>query len=177
MPVIANMMGPSLSRVMVPPGLHAANLTAVTAMTTGVSYFLYVGRSPSALASLTFACNVVTAGATITWAEVAVFKGLPVVQGNASLTRLGFASVATVFNSAGRKNVAITLSGVATGDDLWLAFGSQATTPFQLRGMLADDLQSGVFQTATVRPSLATSPQATVLTGAAVVPAWICGRV
>ncbi|HEV2601810.1 MAG TPA: hypothetical protein VGT41_05980 [Candidatus Babeliales bacterium] len=156
-------------------GLYPANLTTVTALTTGVSYFQYMGVAPKAYTTCTVLQNVTTAAATITWAEVAVFKGNPVLNGAASLTRLGSANVAATYNSIGRKSTAVTVAAV-TGDNLWVAFGSSATTPFQVRGMLADDLQSGVFQTATIQPSLAASPQATVLGGATVVPAWVSMR-
>ncbi len=156
-----------------PHGLHAANLTAVTAITSTNSYFEYIGVAAKPYTTCTVLQNVTTAAATITWAEVAIFRGTPVLNGNASLTRLGYTSVSGTYNSTGRKSTAVTLTGAFTGDNLWVAWGSQATTAFQVRGMLADDLQSGVFQTATIRPSLASSPQATTLGGATAVPGWV----
>jgi hypothetical protein len=155
-----------------PIGLYAATLTAVTALTTGTTYFEYVGVAGKAYTTCTVLTNVTTLAATITWAEVAVFKGAPVLNGNASLTRLGFTNVATTYNSTGRKSTAVTVTAAA-GDNLWVAYGSTATTPFQIRGLLADDIQSGVFQTATVRPSTASSPQATTLGGATAIPGWV----
>ncbi|MDB5254176.1 MAG: hypothetical protein JWL80_242 [Parcubacteria group bacterium] len=153
-------------------GLYPANLTTVTALTTGVTYFQYMGVAGKPYTSCSVLQNVTTLAATITWAEVGVFKGTPVLNGAASLTRLGFTSVAATYNTLGRKSTAVTVAAAA-GDQLWVAFGSSATTPFQVRGMLADDLQSGVFQTGTVRPSLAALPFATTLGGAAAVPAWV----
>lgn len=163
--------------ILEPIGLYPANLVAVTAMVSGTSHFIYVGKAPYALTLLKFLCNVVTLGVTITWAEVAVFKGPIVPLSNPSLTRVGFGDVSAVFNTTGRKQGNITVAGVNPGDDLWLAYGSQATTPFQLRGMLADDLQSGVFCTAAVRPSLAAAPQVVTLASGVLVPAWCCGKV
>lgn len=152
----------------------AANLTAVTAFATQDAYYVYLGRAQHALTSCDVVCRVTTAAATITYAEVAIFTGAPVANGNASLTRRGFTDVAATFNSIGIKKTTVTLTGVSAGDDLWAVFASQATTPFQLRGCLADDIQSGVFQTTNaVRPSTAASPQATTLAGAAVVPPWV----
>lgn len=157
-----------------PVGLNPANLTAVTALATNTSQLLYLGRMGKAKTTCDVLVNVTTAVATsIIWAEIAIFKGVPVLNGNASLSRVGFADVTGTFNSTGIKKTTVALSGVSAGDDLWVAYGSQATTPFQLRGMLADNIQSGVFQTYAGRPSTAAIPQATVLAGAAVVPAWV----
>ncbi len=153
-------------KIYVPVGLFGNNLTAVTALTTGLSYFEYIGVAPRTYTSCTTLFNVTTQVATITWAEVAIFKGTPVINGNASLTLLGSTSVAATFNSTGRKSTAVTLTGAAAGDNLWVAFGSAASTPFQVRGMLADQMQSGALQTASVQPSAAGSPQATTLSGA-----------
>jgi hypothetical protein len=163
--------------VLQPVGLYAASLAAVTALATGQSYFVYLGRVPVALTTLDLLLKVTTGGATITWAEVAIFKGAPVLNGNASLTRLGFANVAAVVNTTGVKKVTVALAGGAAGDDLWVCVGAAATTMPQFRGLLADELQGGTFQVATVRPSLATAPQAVTLAGAAVVPPWCLARV
>ena len=183
MPLMGNMRGPTGATgpagspaVKIPIGLHAANLTTSTALTTGLCHFLYVGKAPSALTTLDMMAIVATAAATITWAEVAVYKGSVVVNGNASLTRLGWTNVAATFNSTGIKKTTIALSGVVAGDDLWLCYGSSATTPFQLGGLLADRIQSGVVQTASVRPST-TASTATTLAAASLVPAWVSGKI
>ena len=153
-----------------------ASVAVSTALTTGLTHFYYIGRAQAAVAAAAtvtgiYKVTVIAAGA-ITWAEVALFKGTPVAFGNASLTRLGFASIATVVTVLGTKATAITLTtAIAAGDDLWLAVGGvAATTQFQIRGGLAEEAQFGVFQTAAVRPSLAATPQATTLAGTAVVP-------
>lgn len=154
-------------------GFHIfeANLTAVTAIATNNSIMQYAGRAAKAYTSCSLRSNVTTAAATITWAEVGVFKGaLPGYGANASLTRVGFTDVSGTFNSTGLKSTTISVSSVSAGDDLWVAFGSQATTPYQVRGDLADNLQEGVFQTYAGRISTASSPQSTVIGGAAVVP-------
>lgn len=153
-------------------GLNPANLTAVTALTTGTTYFEYMGVAPKAYTSCSVLANVTTAAVTITWAEVGIFKGTPPLNGTASLTRLGSTSVAATFNSTGRKSTAVTVT-TAPGDNLWVAFGASATTPFQIRGQLADDLQSGVFQTGAVQPSVAGTPFTTTLGGATAVPGWV----
>lgn len=160
-----------------PVGLNPANLTAVTAFATNNSYFVFMGAAPKAYTSCDVRVRVTTAAATITWAEVGIFEGNPPTFGGAaSLTRKGFTNVAATFNSTGQKTTTVAVSGVAVGNRLWVALGSQATTPFQVRGMLADDLQSGVFQTDASRPSTAASPEATVLGGATAVPPWVAMR-
>ncbi len=168
---------PSVVHVL-PVGLFVSTLTAVTVLTTGVSHFIYMGRAANALTSVSIVQNVTTAAVTITWAEVAIFTGnLPTIGGAASLTRVGFTSVATTYNSTGRKTTAVTVSGVIPGDHLWVAYGAAATTMFQVRGMVADDLQGGTFQTDTIRPSLAASPEATAIASATLVPAWTAARI
>jgi hypothetical protein len=153
----------------------AANLTAVTALTTGVCHCYYVGVAPFATSSISLLANVTTALVTITWSEVAIYKGTPVLNGACpDLTRLGYADVAASYNSTGRKNTTINLTIPANpGDNLWVVIGAAATTMCQIRGALADDLQSGIFNTLTARPSLTAGPTAGTLAGATVVPGWI----
>jgi hypothetical protein len=153
----------------------AANLTAVTAMATGVCHCYYVGVAPFSTSSINLLVNVTALVATITWAEVAIYRGTPMLNGNCpDLTRLGYTDVAASYNTTGRKNTTINLTIPANpGDNLWVVLGSAATTPFQIRGALADDLQSGIFNTLTARPSLTAGPTAGTLAGATVVPGWI----
>ncbi len=159
-----------------PPGLYADTLTTVTAFATNTSYFVYLGRAVRAISSVQIITNVTAAAVTITWAEVGVFRGPSVANGNGSLSRVGFTNVAATFNSTGRKVTTVTVSGVQPGDELWAALGSQATTPFQVRGLLADDIQSGQVQTLAGRISTAAIPVATTLAGATIVPPWVMAR-
>lgn len=174
---ITGYVAPVNSGLLVPLGLYAGSLAGVTAFVSGTMYAVYLGRCPVAVTSATVLLKVTTAGVTITWAEAAIFRGSLVPNAGASLTRLGFANVAAVVNSLGTKAVVVTLSGMAAGDELWLAIGAQATTMPVFRAMLADDVQSGVLQSAAVRPSLTTSPQATLLAAATLAPPWCSVRV
>jgi len=125
----------------------AANTTTATALVSNSSYFLYLGRINKTLSTIDVVCRVDTLAATITWAEVGIFKGSMIANAaSAALIRLGFTNVAATFNSTGVKKTTVALTGHTPGDDLWVAFGSQATTPYQLRAGLADDVQSGGFQ-------------------------------
>lgn len=169
--------GLSNDSLMLPPFFNHANLTAVTAFATNTSYFVYLGRVSSAITTLTLRNRVTTAAATITWAEVGIFTGTPVLGGNPSLTRRGFTNVAATFNSTGQKSTAISLTGVSVNDELWVAFGSQATTPFQVRGGLADDLQTGWYCSVAGRISTLGTPVTVTLGSATLVPPWCAVKV
>ncbi len=163
--------------MLAPIGLSMGNLTDVTANVSGTVYCLYLGRALRAITTATFLTRVTTAfvsGGVGTNAEVGVFTGAVVANGNASLSRVGFTDVATVFDSTGIKAVTITVSGVSIGDPLWLAWGNTTNdTKFELRGMLADDIQSGVFTSVVLsRLSQVTVPVTAVLEAATTVPAW-----
>lgn len=162
--------------LMKPAFFNHANLTTVTAFATNTSYFVYLGRVATAITTLDVRCRVTAAAATITWAEVGVFTGTPVLAGNPSLTRRGFTNVATTFNSTGLKSTTVALTGVSAGDELWLAFGSQATTPFQVRGGLADDLQSGWYASVAGRISTLSVPVSVTLASATLVPPWCSAK-
>lgn len=151
------------------------NLTTVTAFATTVCHCYYMGVAPYLSTGVNLLANITTGVATITWAEIAIYTGTPTLNANCpNLTRLGWTSVAAIYNSTGRKNTAITLTTPSQpGDNLWVVMGCVATTPFQIRGGLADDIQMGVFQTLTARPSLTAGPTAGTLAGAAVVPGWV----
>lgn len=156
-----------------PVGFLAANLTATKVITSTNSFAVYMGRAGAAYTTITLRLRVTTAAATITWAEVAIATGAPVLGGNPSLTRRGFTNTAAIVNSAGQKSIAVTVSGIAAGDHLWAIIGNQATTAAVIRGGLADDLQAGTQASVVVRPSLMATPQTFTLEGATAVCPWI----
>ena len=73
-------------------------------------------------------------------------------------------------NSALLKNTTIAITGVDAGEELWVAWGSTATTPFQLRAGLGDDLTSGTVSLINVRPSLVSNTGFGAVSNA---PAWL----
>lgn len=160
------------------PGTVAdrANNTTVTATATNNSIAMFLGISPKNGTFVDVLSQVGTAAATITWAEVGIFKGDLILNGNANLTRLGFTDVSGSFNTTGRKVTRVNCT-VQIGDVLWVAYGSQATTPYQVRGALADDLQTGAFQTIAGRISTVASPTNWTLAGAAVVPPVLAAKI
>lgn len=160
-----------------PPGLHAANLTALAVPATNATYAVYLGRARAADPTIDVVFRVTTAAVTITWAEVAIATGTPVANGSPSLTTRGHVDTSAVVNSTGIKKVTISPTGIWPGADLWFLIGTQATTPGVFRGCLADDLQSGVFVTATsTRPSTMSAPKTFTVGGATTVPVWVTAR-
>ncbi len=156
-----------------PVALYPNALTAVTAMAAKSIYFQYMGVAPKNYVSCTILANVTTAAAgTISYAEVGLFSGTPVLNGAASLSRLGYTSVAGTFNATGIKQTVVTAS-IPAGTNMWVAFSASSTTQLQLRGMMADNIQTGTFQTITAgQPSTVSVPVSTTIAGAAVVPVW-----
>ncbi len=157
-----------------------ANLTATTSLANNGTMFIYAGRAAKAYTSCDLRTNVTTAfiaGTGSPWAEVGIFEGaLPGFGNNASITaRSGTTDVSTTFNSTGLKTTTVSVSGIAQGDDLWVAYAaSQGTggTRYQVRGDLADDLQLGTLQTATsTRPSTVGLPVSPTIGAATLVPA------
>lgn len=160
------------AQLMKSPGTDAANLTAALTITTANTFYLYMGVCPRASSSILMRYRVSTAAVTVVWAEVAVYRGVPVVGGNPALTLLGWTDVAAVVTSLGQKSTTIALgTQVQAGDDLWLAIGNQATTPTQIRAALADDLQAGYLASGAFRPSTAGNHSPT-LAGATIALPW-----
>lgn len=159
--------------------VDAANLTATLTLTSGSSFFEYLGPAPVATSQVRLRFRVTTAAATITWAEVGIFRGAVNIAGNPTLERLGTADVSGIINSTGQKTVTVTLSTAASvGDDLWAAIGNSATTAGVIRAGLADDLQSGVYAVqASYRPSTGASPNTMTLAGATTALPWITGYI
>lgn len=162
----------------VSPIFATANLTGTKTITSTNSFAVYMGKAPRPLTSVVMRYRVTTAAATITWAEVALAKGAPVLAGNPSLTVVGTADVSAVINSTGQKSTTINVNGAQTvgeGDDLWLLIGNQATTAAVVRAQsIADDLQAGFQASAVQRPSLIVgTPTSFTLEGATTLAAWV----
>jgi hypothetical protein len=150
-----------MGRLMVPIASNVtANITGTKTITSTQTALTYVGRAGRAASSVTLRYNVTTAGATITWAELGVFKGDLILAANSTLTRLGYADVSGVVNSTGRKSTLVTLStNIAIGDEIWIGIGCQATTAVVIRAYsLIEDCQAGTVVMMVARPSTVASP-------------------
>jgi hypothetical protein len=149
-----------------------ANVTGTKTITSGSSFLCYMGTAPKASSSVSIRYNVTTGAATITWAEMGVFKGLPLLGSNPTLTRLGSADISGTITATGRKNTTVSLStNISVGDEIWVGIGNQASTAAVLRAFsLAEDLQIGLNVSGAVRISTVASPTAWTIDTA--VPAW-----
>ena len=141
--------------VNMPAYFAAPNTTTTLTLTSTNCYCIYLGRVERNFNTINLAYRITTAAATITWAEVAIYKGTPTLGNNATLSsRLGFTDVSGSWQSTGQKNTSVSVSGLAAGDDIWAVFSNSATTAAAVRAGLADDVNGGFFQTVTnKRPS------------------------
>lgn len=158
---------------------RTAGLTATKTLTNTTAFAYYIGKANQSVNGVTVRARVTQALAAITAGEVALAKGAPGAFGaTTSLTVVGYADVAAIYNATGIKDAAITLSAGQTvdpGDDLWVVFYGNATTPAILRAYdAADDIQSNVQLAATTtRPSaIVGTPTAFTVEGATVLAPW-----
>ena len=167
-------------------GCHdAINLTNTIAQASGVTSLTYLGLANKVSSSIDIRYRVTTAAATITWAEIALYKNItglrPNVQnagggadGDNPMVLLGYTNVSAIVNSTGLKTTNISLTTpAAVGDCLYIAWGSQATTNVAMRGGQPDNNMTGIFWVGTFRPST-TTPQACSKNLSSNVP-WITG--
>jgi len=129
-----------------PEWCSAGSLTANKTLSTNTAWAVYVGRAPYALAGVNIRCNVITAAATITWAQVALATGPLVANGNSALTVVGTTDVSGVINTTGVKTIKVmSTNPVHEYDDLWIIIGNQATTEAVIRqGTVIDHHQQGM---------------------------------
>lgn len=164
--------------VMMSPTFATANITSVKAITSTSTFALYIGRASRSVSSVTLQARVTTAMATITWGEVAIAKGTPVIGGNPTLTVVGYADVSASYNAIAIVTTSISVSAgqsIDTGDDLWVLVGNQATTAVQLRAQsIADDLGAGFWCAATTRPStIVGTPTVFTVESTTSLPFWV----
>lgn len=160
------------------PNLFEANLTAATTLVSNGVQAIYAGLAAKAYTSCDVRWNLTTAAVgTITWAEISIYTAaLPGFGGTVStLTRKGWTDTSgSVTGSVpALKTTTVSVSGISQGDGLWIVLGGQAaTTQYQVRGTLADDLQMGLLQTKTnTRPSTSSTISSTSIGSASLVPA------
>lgn len=159
-----------------PPGPNVVNASSVTALASRQCGARYLGYTTVAVTSIEINVAVTTGVATaITYAEVALASGASATSGN--LTLLGSATdVSATWNSTGVKTVTFSVS-IPAGTFVYVIFGSQATTPFQLRATIADELNTGVVRLAsTTRPSTMAAPTSFTSSAAITGAAWVMFR-
>lgn len=151
-------MNPSSSRML--EYFNAINATTVLTLASGTDYAFYLGKADRAYSQVTIMCNVTTAiGATITYAEVAIYKGTPLIGSAATVYMCGWRECSGTtgqsnLGATGVKQIPIITTGITAGDDLWVVYGTQTSgTACVIRAGLVDDIGAGFIQTGTGRPS------------------------
>ena len=160
---------------------NAINATTTLTTTSGTDYAFYLGRADRSYNQVSVMYNVITAlGATITWAELAIYKGYPTIGANTlTLTRCGFkdcnfSTGQSGFAATGVKTSVINVSNISAGDELWAVFGSVTSgVNMALMAGIADNVGAGFMRSATgsLRPSTNSTITFTIDTTSA--PAWL----
>lgn len=143
--------------------------TNVTTLSTGNTYCGYLGKATGPYNTVAINNNIITAiGATISWFELAIYKGTPSLNTSVTLTRLGFVDISQTSTQGGQNRVfMIPVSGVTPGDDLWAVYGvsTTGTAPTYRAADVADNISAGFIQTAgNNRPSTTLTLTGTVST-------------
>jgi len=143
------------SSIRTPEWFYASGVASAQSLTSGYDYCIYLGKVDRPYSSIQIRYNVTTAASTITWAEVAIYKGNFSLQTNASLTRIGFTDISGVVNSTGNKTTTITTSGLVMNDDIWAVFACNSSGALALRSGVAETLGVGYVQvvSSVTRPS------------------------
>jgi hypothetical protein len=144
--------------------IRAQEFFQTTASTSNVTYSspntycTYLGKSTGPYNSIlvNFVVNVAITG-TVSWAEMAIYKGKPSLGTGTTLTRLGVSNIAQTLTQTGQNRwVTVPVTGVAQGDDIWLVVGvnTTGTSPAFRMADRADVIGAGFIQTAgNNRPS------------------------
>lgn len=161
--------------IRMPEGFGTPNASTNLSLTNATCHCVYLGAADRPYSSVKLAYNVTTGlGATITFAELAIYKGNPTIGSGTTMTRLGFTDTSGVWNTTGNKLTTVTTSNMAINDELWAVFApsSSNATPMQLRAGATDDIGVGFFQTvAATQPSTNSSISGTINTGSAQI--WV----
>lgn len=135
-------------------------------LSSNVQYAFYLGKADRPYNQVTLQLNLTGAlGATIAYAEAAIYKGYPTIGSGITLSFCGFkecsGSTASSFGSTGNKTIPIIVTGITTGDDIWSVISTSTNgTNMNIRGGNYDLTGSGFWQSGTtsnVRPSTAST--------------------
>jgi len=155
--------------------LSSANATNTALTNTGIC--LYLGKATGAYSTVIVEHYIgSTSGASITWAELAIYKGTPQIGANTTATRVGYADMQALWLSQVNiyRFTGISVSNVQAGDDLWVVFAASAVTfPTFRTHNVADNIGAGFIGTlpASTRPS--TSSSVTISPSTSVLQPWI----
>lgn len=133
----------------------------------GETLATYIGRAPKNTKRVMVKYRLANTTSAVTWGELAVATGTPIIGAGTSLTVLGFNGSNNAIANSYPSGV-LVLQGthachidiapgmtLQEGDDTWILIGNEATTGANLRTCgTADELQTGLCLTTVTRPSL-----------------------
>ena len=133
------------------------------------TYAYYLGKATGAYTNVMLNYIIIGAATGTTWSELAIYKGIPSLGANSTLTRVGVVDCNGNWAVAGTINRATSIpcnNLVQQGDDLWAVISSSGGTAATFRGFnLPDDIGSGMIQTSSSnRPSTNATLSCTVST-------------
>ena len=166
------------SRLLHPFGFTTGNATTNLSIGSVTCPAWYIGRAPYALTTVDVRLRVTVAMSGITWAQIFIAKGAPVLAGNASLTVVGYTGIAS-WTPAGLFTHTIAVAGgqsIAAGDDFWIGFAKLATGSPSLRASsVGDDVTSGcTVDAGNVKPqTLLGTPTTFTLAANTVTTPWL----
>ena len=146
------------------PALFAAGIA--TPLANNSQYAFYLGKADRPYNQVTLQVNITQAlGATISYAEAAIYKGYPTIGSGITLSFCGFkecsGTTASSFGSTGTKTIPIIVTGITTGDDIWSVISTSTNgTTMNIRAGNYEHLGSGFWQSGTtsnIRPSTAST--------------------
>lgn len=138
------------------------NITSVSTIGSANIPGIYLGKADKAYSAVTISYRVTTNAASVTWAELAIYKvaqpmGIGTQQQH---LRLGFTDTSVIWTTTGQKATTVNLTGCKEGDDLYAMFAHIAVTSVQFRSMNGPDPLSSILRIinttggVTWRPSL-----------------------
>lgn len=125
-----------------------ANITSVSTIASTNIPGIYLGKADKAYSAVTVSYRVTTNAASVTWAELAIYKvaqpmGIGTQQQH---LRLGFTDTSVIWTTTGQKATTVNLTGCKEGDDLYAMFGNVATTSAAFRSANAADPLSSILR-------------------------------
>jgi len=141
--------------------LSNANSTNIALSTSGIC--LYLGKATGAYSTVIIEHYIASpAGAGITWAELAIYKGTPQIGTTSTATRVGYVDMQGLWLTQTNiyRFTGVNVSNVQAGDDLWVIFAASASTfPNFRTHNVADNIGAGFIGNISVvtRPSTSSS--------------------
>lgn len=142
---------------------NAINATTVMTLSNNVNFAFYLGKADRAYNQVSIQWQATTAiGATVSYAELAIYKGIPLIGSGLTGTLCGWRDISgnnqSGLGGTGVKTSPVNVSGITAGDDIWAVFGTSTTgTNAAIRAGVVDDIGAGFIQTGSSRPSITTS--------------------